>query len=82
METNLRVALKMIHRLGYIRGGFQQMYDAFGERIRALGGTVLTGAAATSIRTRDGCVEVQLESGQMHQFQCLAYSMTPKDLPR
>jgi protoporphyrinogen oxidase len=57
--------------LGYIRGGFQQMYDAFGERIRALGGTVLTGTAATSIRTRDGCVEVQLESGEVHTFRQL-----------
>ena len=41
-------------RLGYLRGGFQQLYDAFGERIRALGGTVLTGAAAAAIRPRDG----------------------------
>src|SRR6185436_17289770 len=52
-------------RLGYIRGGFQQMYDAFGERIRALGGTVLTGTAATAIRssesksgTDNGTIEV------------------------
>ena len=41
-------------RLGYPRGGFQLMYDAFGERIRSLGGTILTGTAAAEIRIEDG----------------------------
>src|ERR1700737_4740829 len=40
--------------LGYLRGGFQQLYDAFGERIRALGGSVLTGTAAAAIRSKNG----------------------------
>jgi protoporphyrinogen oxidase len=55
-------------RLGYLRGGFQLLYDAFGERIRGLGGSVLTGTAATVIRSQDGCVEVQVESGEVHRF--------------
>jgi protoporphyrinogen oxidase len=36
--------------LGYLRGGFQQLYDAAGARVLALGGTVLTGTAATGLR--------------------------------
>jgi protoporphyrinogen oxidase len=57
--------------LGYLRGGFQQLYDAFGERIQALGGTVLTGTAATAIRTQQGAVEVHTESGEVHRFDQL-----------
>ena len=55
-------------RLGYLRGGFQLLYDAFGARLGALGGTVLSSTAAASITTRDGCVEVGVESGDVHQF--------------
>jgi protoporphyrinogen oxidase len=59
--------------LGYLRGGFQQLYDAFGERIRSLGGTVLTGTAAASVRSVDGYVEIRTESGEVHRFdQALA----------
>jgi protoporphyrinogen oxidase len=54
--------------LGYLRGGFQQLYDAFGERIRALGGRVLTGTAATSVTRTDGCVEIRTDSGEVHRF--------------
>ncbi len=57
--------------LGYLRGGFQQLYDAFGERIQALGGTVLTGTAAASIRSTDGRVEVQATSGERYRFDQL-----------
>jgi protoporphyrinogen oxidase len=55
-------------RLGYVRGGFQLMYDAFGERIRALGGTVLTGTAAAAITIRDGRPEVRTDRDELHQF--------------
>lgn len=54
--------------LGYLRGGFQLMYEAFGDRIRALGGTVATGTAATKIATRGGHVEVTTSTGAAHQF--------------
>jgi protoporphyrinogen oxidase len=40
--------------LGYLRGGFQQLYDALGDRIRALGGRVLTETAATSLTAPAG----------------------------
>src|ERR1700730_14928491 len=58
-------------RLGYLRGGFQLLYDAFGERLRALDGTVLTGTAATAIHTVDGHVEVRTDSGEVHRFDQL-----------
>jgi protoporphyrinogen oxidase len=57
--------------LGYLRGGFQLLYDAFGERIRSLGGTVLTSTTAAKIVSRDGCVEVHTESGDVHVFEQL-----------
>ena len=55
-------------RLGYLRGGFQLLYDAFGQRIRSLGGTVLTGVAASAITSQDGRVEVRTEAGDVHVF--------------
>jgi protoporphyrinogen oxidase len=64
-------------RLGYIRGGFQQLYDAFGERIQALGGTVLTGTAATHIRSVEGSVEVAVgtEGGASYRFDQLLVTL-------
>jgi protoporphyrinogen oxidase len=56
-------------RLGYLRGGFQLLYDTFGQRIRALGGTILTGTSATAIASRDGGgTEVRTEAGEVHVF--------------
>jgi protoporphyrinogen oxidase len=53
-------------RLGYLRGGFQLMYDAFGERIRSLGAAVLVGTAAEQITTRDNRVDIQTDTGEHH----------------
>lgn len=47
--------------LGYLRGGFQQLYDALGQRIVAAGGAVHTGTAATAIRVEDGSVVVKTD---------------------
>jgi len=57
--------------LGYLRGGFQQLYEAFGEYIRSLGGTVLTGTAASAIRLADGRVEIQTDTGEVHRVNQL-----------
>jgi protoporphyrinogen oxidase len=63
-------------RLGYPRGGFQLMYDAFGDRIRALGGSVMTGTAATEIRTLPaGGVEVRTDTTEPLQFDQLLASL-------
>lgn len=39
--------------LGYLRGGFQQLYDRLGERIHALGGEIDLGRTVTRIRRDD-----------------------------
>ncbi|HEY7295508.1 MAG TPA: NAD(P)/FAD-dependent oxidoreductase [Dehalococcoidia bacterium] len=49
--------------LGYLRGGFQQLYDALGERIQALGGEILLGSAAQRICSRAGAVHVETSAG-------------------
>jgi protoporphyrinogen oxidase len=55
-------------RLGYLRGGFQLLYEALGERVRALRGAVLTGTTAVRIEGRDGCTVVHTEAGEEHVF--------------
>lgn len=62
-------------RLGYLRGGFQQLYDAFGERIRGLGGSVLLGISANRILSQGKTVEVQTTSGEVHTFDRLLVTL-------
>ena len=62
-------------RLGYIRHGFQQMYDALGERIRGLGGTILTSTAATQIRRGESGIEVSTDGGASHRFDQLLVTL-------
>ena len=62
-------------RLGYLRGGFQLLYDAFGERLNSLGGSVLTSMTATGIAATDGHVEVQTDSGDVHTFERLLVTL-------
>jgi protoporphyrinogen oxidase len=40
--------------LGYLRGGFQQLYDRLGEEVRGAGGEILLGTAATRIASIEG----------------------------
>ncbi|MDB5075968.1 MAG: NAD(P)/FAD-dependent oxidoreductase [Chloroflexi bacterium] len=45
--------------LGYLLGGFQQMYDTLAHRIRSMGGTVSLGTTVTSIDPRaDGTISI------------------------
>ena len=44
--------------LGYIHGGFHQLYLALSRRLAELGGTIVHGAAASTIHGRDGAVDV------------------------
>lgn len=44
--------------LGYIHGGFHQLYLALSKRVTDLGGTIVYGAAASAIRARDRGVDV------------------------
>jgi len=47
-------------KLGYLHGGFHQMYAALSDRITAAGGTIVYGAAANRIRTAGDGVEVDI----------------------
>jgi protoporphyrinogen oxidase len=51
--------------LGYLRGGFQQFYDALGARIESLGGEIRLGTRADSIDSRDGSVTVEAGGGTL-----------------
>lgn len=54
--------------LGYLRGGFQQLYNGLVERIEQLGGTVCLGHDVKQIRSVDhGTLEVETSSG-MQRF--------------
>ena len=55
--------------LGYLHGGFHQLYVALSRRVTELGGTIIYGAAASSIRTRDDKVEVLY---QRHGVEAIA----------
>ena len=47
--------------LGYMHGGFHQLYLALSRRVTELGGTIEYGAAASSIEARDGGVDVHYQ---------------------
>jgi protoporphyrinogen oxidase len=51
-------------QLGYLRGGFQQLYERLAQRVRDAGGEVRFGESVTAIRTRDdGGLTVETDSG-------------------
>jgi protoporphyrinogen oxidase len=51
-------------QLGYLRGGFQQLYERLAQRVRDAGGEVRFGESVTAIRTRDdGALAVETDSG-------------------
>jgi protoporphyrinogen oxidase len=68
--------------LGYLCGGFQRLYDALGERIRALGGSVLLGTTVTAIRTGKQGPVVQTEDGAEFQFDRLLVTLPTRAFTR
>ena len=50
-------------QLGYLRGGFQQLYDRLADRIRQAGGETRFGTAVTQVRTEDGRFLVETDAG-------------------
>lgn len=57
--------------LGYLRGGFQTLYDTLAQRIRSLGGTLSLGTTAQSIRTEADAVRVDTDRGAFKFRQLL-----------
>ncbi|MGH2442136.1 MAG: NAD(P)/FAD-dependent oxidoreductase, partial [Chloroflexota bacterium] len=55
--------------LGYIRGGFQQLYNALVARVESLGGSILFGAEVREIRPgEDGKLMVSIAGEETFQF--------------
>lgn len=52
-------------RLGYLRGGFQQLYDALGDRLRARGGQILLNTTVTQIAATGGRVHLETDAGTL-----------------
>jgi protoporphyrinogen oxidase len=50
-------------QLGYLRGGFQQLYFGLSDAIRAAGGETRYGTSVTSIRTEGGALLVETDAG-------------------
>jgi protoporphyrinogen oxidase len=51
-------------QLGYLRGGFQQLYGSLAQRVRDAGGDVRFGESVSAIRTRDdGGLTVESDTG-------------------
>jgi protoporphyrinogen oxidase len=49
--------------LGYLRGGFQQLYDRMADVVRRAGGETRFGASVKSVRTADGGLLVETDDG-------------------
>jgi protoporphyrinogen oxidase len=57
--------------LGYLRGGFQQLYDGLSERVKRLGGQVLLDTSVVGIQGDPDGLEVQLRTpngGETRRF--------------
>lgn len=68
--------------LGYLRGGFQAVYDRLVERIRALGGEVCLGVAVDEVRTGgDGKPVVATAAGE-RPFDRVVSTLPPRLLCR
>ena len=50
-------------RLGYLKGGFQQLYERLVERISELGGKVLLGTSVERVEQQEGRWQVQTDQG-------------------
>ena len=62
--------------LGYLRGGFQQLYDRLGEEITGAGGEIKLGTAVTRITPVDGGKTTVLTSGgETYEFDELVTTL-------
>ena len=65
--------------LGYLSGGFQQMYDRLGDEIEKAGGTIRLGTAVTRIAPIEGGkTRVEVDSGEAYEFDAVVSSLPTK----
>ena len=50
-------------QLGYLRGGFQQLYDGLAEGVRQAGGEIRFGTSVTSVKTDGDQLSVETDGG-------------------
>ncbi len=63
--------------LGYLRGGFQQLYDRLAQRIRETGGETRFGMSVTSVRPDNGSLLVETEDGS-ERFDRVISTFAPR----
>jgi protoporphyrinogen oxidase len=65
--------------LGYLSGGFQQLYDRLGEEVEKLGGTIRLGAAVTRIApVEGGKTRVEVDEGEPYIFDSVVSTLPTK----
>jgi len=64
-------------QLGYLRGGFQQLYDALAQRIRDGGGETRLGTAVESVRREGDQLTVQTDAGT-EQFDAVISTLATR----
>jgi protoporphyrinogen oxidase len=63
--------------LGYLRGGFQQLYDALADAVRERGGEIRLGTSVTTVRTDRGGFVVEAEAGS-ERFDRVISTFAPR----
>jgi protoporphyrinogen oxidase len=65
--------------LGYLGGGFQQLYDRLGEEIEKAGGSIKLGTAVTRIvPVEGGKTRVEVDNGEPYVFDAVVSSLPTK----
>ena len=64
-------------QLGYLRGGFQQLYDRMADRVREAGGEVRLGTSVVSVRRDGDGFLVETESGT-ERFDRVISTLAPR----
>jgi protoporphyrinogen oxidase len=65
------------HQLGYLRGGFQQLYDRMADRVCEAGGETRFGVSVTSVRTEGDGFVVETDHGP-ESFDRVSSTFAPR----
>jgi len=65
--------------LGYLRGGFQQLYDRLGEEVTKAGGNIQLGTAVTRVApVEGGKTRVETDKGETYTFDAVVSTLPTK----
>lgn len=68
-------------QLGYLRGGFQQLYDRLADEVRRTGGEVRLGTTVSSVRTDGDGFQVETDTGG-ERFDQVVSTLAPRLIAR